>query len=93
MVEYIKREKIWPALNAASVSYNRATQKVIESIPADDVRPVVRGKWINPRPDSEMCSVCRTRFSISSLFAVGSNEEPNFCPNCGADMRGETNEI
>ena len=47
------------------------------------------GKWINPRPDSEMCSACGVRFSISSLFAVGGNEEPNFCPNCGADMRDE----
>ena len=46
MAEYIEREKIWPALNAACVPYNRATQKAIESIPAADVRPVVRGKWL-----------------------------------------------
>lgn len=41
MAEYIEREKIWPALNAACVPYNRATQKAIESIPSADVRPVV----------------------------------------------------
>lgn len=41
MAEYIEREKIWPALNAACVQYNRATAKAIESIPAADVRHVV----------------------------------------------------
>lgn len=41
MSEYIEREKIWPALNAACVPYNRATAKAIEDIPAADVRPVV----------------------------------------------------
>lgn len=47
------------------------------------------GKWINQKADSEMCSACGMRFYISALFAVGGNTEPNYCPNCGADMRGE----
>ena len=51
-----------------------------------DVRPVVRGKWIDQRADSERCSACGVRFYISALFAVGGNNEPNFCPNCGARM-------
>lgn len=46
MAEYIEREKIWPALNAVCVPYNRATAKAIESIPAADVRPVVRAHWV-----------------------------------------------
>ncbi len=58
-------------------------------VPAADVRPVVRGKWINQRADSEMCSACGVRFYISALFAVGGNDEPNYCPNCGARMDGE----
>jgi hypothetical protein len=41
MSDYIERKKIWPALNAACVPYNRATAKAIDSIPAADVRPVV----------------------------------------------------
>lgn len=41
MKEYIEREKIWPALNAACVPYNRATQKAIESIPAANVQSVI----------------------------------------------------
>ena len=59
-------------------------------VPAADMRPVVRGKWINPSHDSEMCSACGTMFYISALFSVGGNGEPNFCPNCGADMMEES---
>ena len=45
-----------------------------------------RGEWINQQADSEMCSACGVRFYISALFAVGGNNEPNYCPNCGALM-------
>jgi hypothetical protein len=56
MVEYIEREKIWPALNAACVPYNRATANAIESIPAADVVEVVRCKdCIQHVPDSCFC--------------------------------------
>jgi len=48
-----------------------------------------RGEWINQRADSEMCSACGVRFYISALFAVGGNNEPNYCPNCGALMDNE----
>lgn len=50
---------------------------------AADVRPVVRGKWIEPDDDYgyPVCSVCEERSP--------NDERWNFCPNCGADMRGE----
>lgn len=67
----------------------KSAAKIIEGWPAADVREEKKGKWIDQRVDSEMCSACGTRFYISALFAVGGNDEPNFCPNCGADMRGE----
>ena len=60
--------------------------KALESIPAADVREVKRGRWINQGADSEICSACGSRFYISALFAVGINDEPDFCPNCGAWM-------
>ena len=84
MAEYIEREKIWPSLNVACVPYNRATAKAIESIPAADVRPVVRGKWtlFGRRGIYGVmyeCSACHAKYDGLT----------NFCPNCGADMREE----
>ena len=48
-----------------------------------------KGKWINAYPDIEpnpmfmygICSVCGYEQAISDKL--------KFCPNCGADMRGE----
>ena len=51
----------------------------IRAIPAADVRPVVRGKWIR-NGWSIRCSEC----GYDMPFSVR-----NFCPNCGADMRSE----
>lgn len=57
----------------------------------DDVRQVVRGKWIrgnesrtSPTKDSYICSVCGEK-TLSGF--CGNPAKTNFCPNCGADMR------
>ena len=63
----------------------------IFAIPAADVRPVVRGKWIDRWYCSNMsgyeyamkCSVCENPTYRISL----AEKMPNYCPNCGADMR------
>lgn len=68
-------------------------------IPAADVRPVVRGKWLtgndNPRTYGRiraMCGRCGA-FALADMVNAGSYKErlSNFCPNCGADMREENN--
>lgn len=41
------------------------------------------GKWVNISGFASECSICKT-CEIFPNF--------NFCPNCGADMRGENNE-
>lgn len=43
-------------------------------------------EWIIEDAHTEHCSVCGCAFYISALFAVGGNDEPNYCPNCGARM-------
>ena len=51
--------------------------------PSADVRPVVRGKWIDHQEGRWIyakCSECGTVHDVKS----------NFCPNCGADMREES---
>lgn len=47
----------------------------IESMPAEDVKPVIHAKWIYDE-DCVICSHCGKAFSLSS----------NYCPNCGAEM-------
>lgn len=55
---------------------------IIGVIPAADVRPVVRGKWIDYQQGRWVyakCSECETVHDVKS----------NYCPSCGADMREE----
>ena len=49
-----------------------------------------KGKWINAGIGCIRCSECglkTTRVTLIGLSPYGKSE-PNFCPNCGADMRG-----
>ena len=61
----------------------------IEQLPT--VQPK-RGKWemgIDDRfVECSECGLMTTRNELRGLAVFGKNE-PNFCPNCGADMRGE----
>ena len=49
-----------------------------------------QGEWIETKNDAEdiICSECKTIFNGDIMLICG-GVEPNFCPNCGADMRGE----
>ena len=57
---------------------------ILRAQPAADVRPVVRGRWIE-KPyllgTTNVCSVCGENYGMP-------HGKYNFCPNCGADMRG-----
>ena len=103
MAEYIEREKIQKRLSRIVEVNNLRTDRawftpygvnaLIEEIPAADVRPVVRGHWIGSKEAEEMgdimkeftCSVCGC-----CEWDCTESESFNFCPNCGADMRTET---
>lgn len=63
--------------------------KGVPAIPAADVRPVVRGKWIVSRTDygwnsAEFPTHCKCE---KCGREIPYNDKDNFCPNCGADMR------
>lgn len=53
----------------------------IDEMPAADVQPVKRGKWLKrtSTPDSLKCSKCGNSHEY----------ETTFCPNCGARMDGD----
>lgn len=54
----------------------------IDKIPTADVRENVRGKWLGGRIWWK-CNQCR-----KEIYTV--DHKPfDFCPNCGADMRGD----
>ena len=64
----------------------KVVEQVVENTPTADVVEVKRGEWIRPTTVGGMtiaglphCSVC----------GVVPCDEGKYCPNCGADMRGE----
>lgn len=91
MPEYVEREAALEITNRVSdrmlsVSLGRK----VMNLPAADVAPVVHGRWIY-EPETMYtksgfrCSVCRVPLwcspDVPQAFL--------YCPNCGADMRGD----
>ena len=61
----------------------------IKKLAAADVKPVVRGKWDDQSVEAyRRCSECGCYIECNNPFLFGIGK-CNFCPNCGADMRGE----
>lgn len=82
MAEYIEREAaIWLASGAC---HPANVSKEIAQLPAADVRPVVRGKWIDDsragliiKGPTIRCSICAEHVFLKSMY----------CPACGAVMK------
>ena len=83
MTDYIERKAAFDAAQEHFCDSAR-TLEAIETLPAADVRLVVRGRWIE-KPyllgTTNVCSVCGENYGMP-------HGKYNFCPNCGADMRG-----
>lgn len=78
---------LWKMLEAGK--FNALTGETHSIDAKVDVRPVVRGRWIMTTErfaPERICSSCKCRFPVSA--GEGITEVLNFCPNCGADMRG-----
>ena len=77
---------------------------MIDDIPAADVRPVVQGEWekhedFDPYGGGRfvewVCSECDKRLRGDWVLInphIEKTPTDNFCPNCGADMRGKCND-
>ena len=97
MKDLIEREKVLEAfLTKGSGYYNMMTLRdMINAIPSvdiltdKDVQPVRRGKWIAIDDVSVRgkCSACQWEAHLYEDDVFGMP----YCPNCGADMRGEDN--
>ncbi len=103
MKEYIERETAYPlAKKICDAIDSKDFQRLnfgmrildwIDDLPAADVRPVVRGKWIDRDDDYYgwnmwACSACGEEFVLTE--GTPDMNDYHFCPNCGADMREES---
>lgn len=106
MTDYIKKDDVLDIAIKARVpmdireeepdvawvrGFNGALNSVYH-LPAADVRPVVRGKWVKIHPKSRLdgefyCPACRDVIDIATGKETPLDRGLNFCPNCGADMR------
>lgn len=98
MAEYIEKTELIKKLCFETAEwYYSPTIKTIKEFPAADVQPVKRGEWDFRGYQLFKCTNCKEIFTQNQLEAMQNHidqEEftfPNFCPNCGADMRGDTN--
>ena len=100
MADYIKKENALQAVidcwepwfgSYPAGDIVRCPYFAINKIPSEDVQPVVHGEWeVFDEPDTNAyeCTACHDVFWLSDGTPFENNY--NFCPNCGADMRGGT---
>jgi hypothetical protein len=99
VMDYISRDYVLKCMedsykNAGISAEAKAKMtRWLNKAPAADVRPVVRGKWID-MGDFISCSSCNAthlkEFESDYGKAMRLDARTNFCPNCGADMREES---
>lgn len=65
-------------------------ENVLDAMPSADVRENIHGEWIMLTDGMNFyayeCSVCH---KVCAYYSQ-ENSKYDFCPNCGADMRGAT---
>lgn len=66
---------------------------ILVSIPTAEVQPVRHGEWIEqeePYVNTYECSNCKRWFVLED--GTPKENDYNYCPNCGANMRGAKND-
>ena len=103
MSDYIKREDALKKLcyscsihgNGGKCSKCEA-YKEIQNLPSADVVERKKGKWNFIGDNMFECTSCGVAYTTQQLNALRNYETdpyaPSFCPNCGADMRGISND-
>ena len=98
MTEYIKREELmeFPIRrnhydrkngNKHFINGIETVLEYAENLSAADVAPVRHGQWINGDPYCHICRKDKFRGLDADIWA---DWKPDYCPNCGAKMDGET---
>lgn len=92
MADYISREAVKEYLKRAIFGADSKIDKWVDAIPAADVKPVVRGHWVERKhatmyPDEYFCRMALSCSVCGHEVDYGRGYGPNYCGNCGADMR------
>ena len=93
MAEYIEREALLADIDAAmeneGMGYvvGQTMKRYVKRVTAADGALVRHGRWVYDHWCEFRCSVCG-EFSNSDPY----RGKENYCPNCGADMRGINDE-
>ena len=97
MDEYIEKVELIKRLCFETAEwYCSPTIKTIKEFPAAAVQSVKHGRWDFQGYQLFKCTNCKEMFTQDQLEAMQNHKDceewtfPNFCPNCGADMRGDT---
>ena len=94
MSDYIRREDVIAlakdiivlARDGSIYRHRSIDPHDVMEMPAADVRENVRGEW------EFNCDTFVIRKYLCSQCSIPHDKESQFCPNCGADMRGEKDE-
>ena len=87
MSDLIRRQDAIDAI-AKSYCYESERMTALQNVPAVEVVPVVNAEWKLKQGDEGVhwyCSKCREE-ALFDIFNY--QEKSNFCPNCGAKMKG-----
>lgn len=95
MNDYISRQAVIRlALDGKIISTDmeKCVRDFINELPAADVQPIKRGRWFL-RGGNWCCSACNRKTLLTLESNIGGCKEygtakTDYCPNCGADMRG-----
>jgi hypothetical protein len=87
MAEYIEREatKKEFSVNFGGVSHAVIANRLLDSIPAADVAPVVHGRWKLLDSGNGVCSICH----CITVHVWDFDSSLNYCPHCGTKMDGK----
>lgn len=84
---------IEPCKECAHYCYpNCRDVKIAKRLYAKDYRKVERGEWIEQIKIARQSNLPPLYYYQCNRCSVYLSKRANFCPNCGADMRGTTDE-